>query len=202
MMKAHTRTRKIVVLMGLCLVAGLGAQAAWYSRVPFLSKWFSKGDRVEALLVTGNYAQSRLLAELVQYKTKQPIILISPRRGGGNDVFFLPSGPEAMVLEPERYQEFIAFLQPKRVVVLGDDSFVPPRFLELVRDHPTVVVKSRDWRKNAETLAEMFDYSKLPEYYVQYLGQLGTAALQNAGAVEEATAPEPFVLPTGVVPLE
>ena len=135
------RNLVLVVLVGACVTAHGG----WFSG-------FGK-RRVETLVVTGNYAKSRLLGELFQHQTKQPIVLISPEDGGREQLFFLPSVPEAMAFEAAKFAEFVDFLHPNRVVFLGDSSFVPPTYIDQVRGrYPTVVLNSRDWMDNAKAL--------------------------------------------------
>jgi len=187
----------LAVGIGFCL----GAEAGFLSKLAF---WSSK-DRVDALVITGNYAKSRLLAELVQQKTKQPIMLISPTDQGDTELFFLPSAPEAMALPAEKYVEFVDFLKPKRLVFLGDDAYVPPAYLEMLRDsYPTVVVTSNDWQKNAEALAEMFECRKLAKDYAAYLAQLEEASLGRPEGLDDeapAGAPkEPSPAPRSVTP--
>ena len=170
--------------------------------------WFSDEGRVETLMITGNYARSRLLAELAQVKTEQPVLLVSPAASGGSDLFFLPAAPEAMEVEKAKYGEFVRFLQPERIVVLGDAGFVPPEFVDKVRDrYPTVILASEDWIDNAAALARILEVPKLTSRYIDLLAQLdavGTAPAPAEGRMLEmdAPAPEPMALPQSAVPIQ
>lgn len=181
----------------------MGTRAGILDRLPFFRRW-SSANRVESLIITGNYAKSRLLAELVQHKTKQPIVLISPLGTAGVELFFLPSGPEAMTFGEEKYVEFIDFLHPGRIIILGNESYVPAAFVDKINDvYPTVMFKSSSWTKNAEALASVFEYDDLPEIYDTYLEKLG--ALEDFGQLgagaEESGWSEPVTRPQAVLPV-
>ena len=169
-----------------------------------VSPW-SKKNRVDTLMITGNYSKSRLLAELAQHETKQPIILIDPKASGTPQLFFMPSTPEAMAFDNGKYKEFVEFLQPARIVFLGDTSFVPQRYIDEVRaSYPTVVINSEDWRKNAKALATVLKYKKLPKLYAGYLDKLEAAAGGKAVSAGDlatpAGPPEPALSPQLVPP--
>lgn len=186
-------------LMVLALVAAcISANGAWFP-------WFGK-RRVETLVVTGNYAKSRLLAELFQYETKQPIVLISPEDYGREQLFFMPTVPEAMVFEPSKYAEFVDYLRPQRVVFLGDTSFVPQTYIDQVRGrYPTVVLNSRDWLDNAKAVGTLIKDKGLAKRYGSYFEKLEAAA-GGLGAPADRNAapalPEPLALPQLVPPVQ
>ena len=131
-------------------------------------------DRVETLLITGNFGRSRLLAELAQEKRKHPILMISPEAGRRDDIYFMPTRPEAFILPESEFIEYVEFLKPKRVVVLGDESYVPARYLDQLRASSvqTIVLNSKDWNKNAEALANLINYLALPRIYGGYVTKL------------------------------
>lgn len=188
------RNLVLVVLVGACVTAHGG----WFSG-------FGK-RRVETLVVTGNYAKSRLLGELFQHQTKQPIVLISPEDGGREQLFFLPSVPEAMAFEAAKFAEFVDFLHPNRVVFLGDSSFVPPTYIDQVRGrYPTVVLNSRDWMDNAKALGVVIKDRGLAKRYSSYFEKLEAAAGGQAVSSDRAAAPaaaEPLAVPQLVPPAQ
>jgi len=179
-------------------------QAGFFDRLTFFRNWSAK-NRVDTLLITGNYSKSRLLGELFQHKTKQPIILVSPTAGGATELFFLPSGPEAMAIEGDKYVEFVDFLQPKRILFLGGDSYTPSAYVDKLRDrYPTILVTSNDWQKNAEAVATLIKDRRLPKRYMDYLIQLGEFDGEPPAGVGFPAAPggfpEPVAAPRSVVP--
>ena len=74
----------------------------------------NKAKRIEILIVTGNYVQSRVLAEVIQYATKQPILLL-PTGNEKDIMYFLGPKMEALEIEETDYVQLIDFLQPKKV---------------------------------------------------------------------------------------
>jgi hypothetical protein len=156
-------------------------------------------DRVETLLITGNFGRSRLLAELAQEKRKHPILLISPEAGQRDDIYFMPTRPEAFILPESEFLAYVEFLKPKRVVVLGDESFVPARYLDQLRSSSvqTVVLNSKNWNRNAEALAKIINYLALPRIYAGYVTKL---ELSLGGHYVPSGAPAGPAVPATVPP--
>ena len=214
MATAQVRRRCWQIAAATCLAVTVTAEAGFLSKLNVFKYWSGK-SRVDTLMVTGNYAKSRLLAELVQSKTKQPILLIEPGTRG-EEMYFLPAAPEALAVEKAKLVEFVDFLlQPQdqqrarkhkqgRVVFIGDADFVPQEFVDTLRDRfPTFIVASDNWQNNAEALAKLFRYRKLPQHYGDLLAQLAAADAQGPapGGVTPAT-PEPLALPRTAVPVQ
>lgn len=201
------RRFQAVGMIALWVVLGTTvAEAGLMSRLAFYRKWFPK-NRVDTLLVTGNYARSRLLAEVAQRQTRQPVLLVSPAAGGGTELYFLPAAPEAMILETSRYVEFIDFLQPRRLVFLGDAGHVPPEFVDMLRArYATIVLNSADWKRNASELADMLNAKSIAKLYAEQLDILEEALSKrpdHLGAPMPANAGgEPLMFPMSVVPAE
>jgi hypothetical protein len=176
----------------------IAAQAAWPT--------WSRGRRVETLLVTGNFAKSRLLAELYQRQTRQPLLLISPEDGGKDQLFCLFTTPaEATAMEPAKYAEWIDYLHPTRIIFLGDTTVVPQSYIDQVRGRfPTVVLNSRDWLDNAKALGSLIKDKSLAGLYGSYFEKLDAAAGGLIGDSERragsATA-EPVALPQLLPPV-
>ena len=189
-----------LVLVGAsCLTE---ARAGFWSRFNPFARLRSK-QQVETLLITGNFGKSRILAELAQAKKKHPILLISPE-ADGDRIFFLPTAPEAASVAPDRFREFIEFLQPKRVVILGDERYVPERYTDELRGRfPLVVVDGEDWRKNATALGGVLGYRRLARRYEPYLQKWELAADGSpvpAGSVAKPSALDPagpYLQPAG-----
>ena len=189
----------LAAVAGLCVSAEAGLSELLAGR--------SAKNRVDSLIITGNYAKSRLLAELVQYRTKQPVLLVSPTREGGMKLYFLPSGLEAMELDGVKYEEFVDFLQPKRIVFLGDEDYLPASYVDALRDqHSTVIVNGKNWQKNADMTARLFRCRLLARDYVLYLRKLNEASATRPAGLDAAPAPgmpaEPAAFPRSIVPAE
>ncbi len=161
----------VLVLVGACSAP---AGSFWSKLNPL--RYFSSKYKVHTLIVTGNYVKSRLLAELIQDKTGQPILLISPTSNGDNELYFLPKGSEAVPVEKAKYTEFVDWLQPKRVVFLGNARYVAPEFVNRLRDrYPVVQLTSDAWIKNAEAAARVFGSRKIARRYAELLPKVESA---------------------------
>lgn len=180
------------------LGTGMVAQAGWLNRVNVFKKWRSR-NRIDTLLVTGNYGRSRLLAALAQHKRKHPILLISPEAGGQEELFFMPSRPEAEPIPQQEFLNFIGFLNPRRIIILGDADYVPARYVDELRrnNFSTIVLNSEDWNKNAEALAGIIDYKRLPKHYIGYVAKFELASkgpVRSDAKAAPASSPEPVVI--------
>jgi hypothetical protein len=161
-----------------CLEADAGVKQAARSLMFWRGRW------PETLIITGNYARPRLLAEQAQWGTKLPVIIVS-REAQGDQIFYLPARPEAMQVAENKYLEFIeVMIRPRRVVVLGDESFIASRYVDALRErYPTIIVAGRDWVTNAEQLGKIIGYRRLKKHYHERLQQLLEAeAHRTAGS--------------------
>ena len=130
---------------------------------------FRKTSRaqVKTLMVTGNYMKPRLLAELAQYHTKQPIILVQQDADGAR--FFCLKNESSEEFAADRFGDFIQFLNPKTIVVLGDDTCVPQTYVEQAqKNFRVMVLNSADWEKNAQMLGEILDQPRLSREFKEY----------------------------------
>ena len=76
--------------------------------------------KVDTLLVTGNYLDARLITELAQYHTKQPVVIFSTDIDETLQMYFIPtSQKEAEPAPTEQFSELITHLNPKRVVFVA-----------------------------------------------------------------------------------
>ncbi|NMA48063.1 MAG: hypothetical protein GX945_16025 [Lentisphaerae bacterium] len=132
--------------------------------------------RAETLMITANVLDSRLLAELAQVRTKQPIILLSPDVDGTQRVFYMIDGGKAVDIGEANFLETVGFINPKRVVVLGGADYVPRQFVEPLRDNYSVItLDSADWNKNAQVLGEWLDHRSLAKQYREYSEKISQA---------------------------
>jgi hypothetical protein len=65
--------------------------------------------------------------------------------------------------------ELVDFINPRRIVFLGDTDFVPQSFIDLVQDKYSVfILNSKDWEKNAQSLGDLLKQPKLNRLYIDY----------------------------------
>lgn len=134
---------------------------------------FKKGSRarVNTLLVTGNYLKPRLLCELAQYRSKQPIILFEQdEESDAPRLFYLSASNKSEEISAAKFAGFVKYLNPKTVIFLGDESCVPAEYVNQVQDDFRVMhLNSTDWDRNAQMLGEILKQPKLNRLYLEYL---------------------------------
>lgn len=175
------RTLIFTLALTVCVGASAGP-VSWFARSP-LWPW----GWPDTLLVTGNFAESRLLAEVAQFKTKQPLIIISPEADGNHIYYFPYKESEALELKEDEYLEFIeSMLRPKKIVFLGGDDMISKDFSDAVKaNYTSLTVKGDDWAKNAKQLGKIMHCWTLKGAFVK-----ARKKLMEGKAHREAYDPE------------
>jgi len=117
---------------------------------------------IENLIIIGNYRQPRLVADLIQNETKQPILVI-PTSGEG-DIFFMPAdrNDKTLTIKVEDINNFVKFLQPNKILVLGNKKYVPEHYLEHIDSSQTVItVTNKNWASIAKAASRILDLKYL-----------------------------------------
>ena len=148
--------------MLLALMVSVSAMAAW--PLP----WLADGPKrvPQTLVITGNYKSPRLLAELIQFESRQPYLLLPAAEGTDTRLYMcLPKTAAREVLE-EDLPWVVRQLNVRRIIVLGNAAYVQPRFLEkLDRTIPVIQIDCVDWNRAAEELGFMLNLSNLSTDY-------------------------------------
>lgn len=142
----------------------------------FASSWWTRpyeGARqnVSTLFVTANIDMPRILADVIQYSTRQPYLLV-PARGEGK-IFLCVAQKNAKEIRAADVTRFINFINPQQIIVLGDERMISPKYLELLPGNQTVLtIYNDDWNQVAATLSLFlnksnikYDFKKLSEEY-------------------------------------
>ncbi|NLF94771.1 MAG: hypothetical protein GX564_12870 [Oligosphaeraceae bacterium] len=140
--------------------------------------------RANNLLITGNYFNSRLLCELAQYKSKQPILLFSLDADGVQQLFYLPASGKVTEVAIEDYQDMITFINPRRILVVGDTDYVPQKYVEVARkcNYPMQEVTSSSWDNNAKALGELLNQGRLLRDFQETKQKLASAGFEPSKA--------------------
>ena len=93
-----------VLVAAVAIMASFNAEALTFNP-------FKRAGRVRAntLILSGNYVQSRLLADLAQYYSKQPVLLLSPDVDGAYQLFYLPSGNTATPVNADDFMTIVEY---------------------------------------------------------------------------------------------
>ena len=122
--------------------------------------------QLQTLIITGNYKSPRLLAELIQNESRQPYILLPDPSRGDNRIYFCPPKSNALEIREADFNNFIRTAAPKRIVILGDERYVPRRFEDLLdKAIPVVRITGANWFRVAEELKFMLNLNHLDKNY-------------------------------------
>ncbi|MFO7820739.1 MAG: hypothetical protein R6V56_01570 [Lentisphaeria bacterium] len=137
------------------------------------SSSFWPGHWPKTVLVTGNFAKPRLLAEIAQRETNLPIILVSPE-DNGDELYYMPPPPNARRIQPDKYVELIdVLLRPRRIIFIGDADYLDPSYKEKLKDkYPAISISGDDWIENARELGNLIGVGGLHKKYRQNLIKL------------------------------
>lgn len=131
-------------------------------------------QKISTLVVTGNYAKTRLMAELIQIENKQPILLL-PAEGQERIYFIPPKNRMGGVLSVpySDLDQFIRFLGPKQVLILGDERYVSDAFREKIPPRVTVwIVHNDNWYQAADSIGKLMNLTNLASDYRRLLSEL------------------------------
>lgn len=146
------------------------------------------------LVLTGNYAKSRLLADLIQDATKQPYILLPA--GGKGKIFFCPARnkPSLEILESD-LPRFMKFVNPQQIIVLGDTGYVQPKYLKMIDpDQTVIIIKNRNWNIAAKRLGKLLNATNLAYDYKRLSGELESGQLYKPTTMNGEAGSKPVVI--------
>ena len=142
------------LIAAVVVIAGVVSAAPWANLGP---------NRVpETLVVVSNYKTPRLMAELIQFESRAPYILLPVNGSNDNRIIFCPAKSTPRQILENRLNAFVRFLNPKRIVVIGNDQYVNKRYVDMFdRAIPVVRIDGSDWQRIAEELNFMLNLSHL-----------------------------------------
>ncbi len=159
-----------VILLSVSMITTVDAQ--WYNPKSWPLFNSKKAKRVDILIVTTNYVKSKLLADLIQYETNQPILLL-PTGSEKDKMFFLLPTHESDEMNEKDFLRFIDFLQPKNVLFLGDERYAPTQYIDRIKDVAgTWLIPGSNWELIARAAGDMLRLRNLELNYLILLNQL------------------------------
>ncbi len=157
-----------MVLFSISMITTVEAQ--WWNP----KSWFNsqRAKRVEVLIVTTNHIKSKLLADLIQYETNQPILLLPTGNEKDKMYFLLPTHESDEVSEKD-FVRFIDFLQPKNVLFLGDENYAPSHYIDSIKDVVGAwLIPGSNWQVIARSAGDMLRLKNLELDYLVLINQL------------------------------
>ncbi|WDE96722.1 hypothetical protein PQO03_01930 [Lentisphaera profundi] len=157
----------------------------------------NKDDDVTTLIVTGYSLHSRLLADLLQFHTKQPVVFIT--RPDAKEVLFVPAQKNTNPAPPQtpikisasEFHNFVNFAHPKQVVLLGEERFIPKHYRDVINPNiKTYALTDKNWTIIATQCEELFGIKGLAKKYQAELDRLARGGA-NVGSPQ---ASEPRIV--------
>ncbi|MCP4176765.1 MAG: hypothetical protein GY756_03280 [bacterium] len=186
------RYRNLSLKMLLCAIAFVMVSSVYAGS--FWKSWmkpFSGPDQnITTLLVTGNYSQSRMLAELIQRYSKQPILLTPA--SGGNDVYFMPPEKRSKSLQipSSEITNFVNFVGAKQIIIIGDSQYVPEKYVKLIPSNQVVWrVTGQNWDKVAASMGKFLNLTNISSDYKELQSELKSET--NYERVSKDSSPAP-----------
>ncbi|MFZ2653692.1 MAG: hypothetical protein WAX69_02135 [Victivallales bacterium] len=146
---------------------------------------------VSTLVITGNYTKARVLAELVQGETKQPILLLT---NDGGKIFFMPSNGPCLEVQDADFTNFIKFMHAKQIIILGDTNYVPESYTKRIDPTQTTIrVDNKDWYQIAVTVGKILDKTYLASNFKKLSDEIDSGKLYGSkrGAATSSGNPLP-----------
>ncbi len=152
---------------------------------------------VVTLMITGNYAKSRLLTDLIQSRNSQPYIIV-PKKAG-EKFYFVPATGDGLAIEDEKFTKFVKFLNPKNIIIIGDKTFVPEYFLNKIDKTQTYIrINNKFWDDIAASAGQILDLPGLAKDYKRLYQELESGKLYSNKA-PQANVPEVEIEETVVI---
>lgn len=152
------RNVKGLIILAVMLAAFCASAAPWAATGP--------KRQVVTLVVTGNYKSPRLMAELIQNESRQPYLLLPAAESEDTRIYYCPPKGNSVEIREDKLNDFIRYINPRRIVVLGDSSYVQTKYLDQFdRTIPLVQVYSVDWNRTADEVSDMLALTNLATDY-------------------------------------
>ncbi len=159
-------------LFAVALLASVWSNADfWKFTRPFNE---APSETISTLVVIGNYAEPRILAELIQRETRQPILLLPAK--GKDGIYFMPpqkrNAAPAMKIPVDELPNFVNLLGPKQIMILGDSRYVNKELTDRITPNRTVVaINNQEWEAVAQSVGRLLNLTNLADDFKKLLAQ-------------------------------
>ena len=152
-------------MTALLISAGVVAPAAANAAAWDGGDWPKQveGRVIEYRIITANYQSPRDLATAIQEATRNPILLLPPVNAEQQAIYLiLPDGKAPAKLDPDQFSACVSALNPKRIVIIGDETIVPNDYrLAIDRKYEIIDFASKSWFVNAVSAANLFNSDRI-----------------------------------------
>ncbi len=148
-----------------------------------------EGRVIEYLIITANYESPRDLAMAIQETTRNPILLLPAENTESSAIYLiLPDGKAPAQIDQDQLSAYISSMNPKRIIVIGDDSIVPQKYrLAIDKKYEVIDFASKSWFVNAVSAANLFNSKKIK---TNFDAKRAARKAPETPAKDEKAAPE------------
>jgi len=173
-MKRNRFIISLAIVGVLSLVCQFASAEAWNWHRPFKTP----GKNIETLIIAGNYRQPRLIADLIQNETNQPIIILP---SDGSDKAYFLSGDRSdktLLIKKKDFASFLKFCNPGTILILGDKHYTTNEFTDLINSKQTKVrISNKYWLNVVETIQHFFGLTYLTRDYKEQMELINSGKL-------------------------
>lgn len=118
---------------------------------------YKKGKRIPNLILTADYQSPAALAEIARRDSDVMYILLPTEYSAKQKIMVYPPKIEdAFELPEEKLSGFLAFVNPKRVILLGGTEVIPPKYrLAIGSKTERAEIEDLNWNINAIILGNL-----------------------------------------------
>ena len=161
--------KKSVKFLAVLIFFTVFAGPSFSADLPWGNKMYKKKNII-TVIVARNSFKSQTLAELIQFRTNQPILLYS---GDGDLFFYGPDKKKMLKIKKQDVSDFIAFVHPKYMLVLGSDKHVPSGLVRKINPiKKKYVLSDKNWNKIAWRAEEIMGLSGLATEFAKKMKAL------------------------------
>jgi hypothetical protein len=163
----------------------------------YAAPWMSHNSRraPKTLVVVGNYRTPRLMAATIKALTSQPYLIIAKDDKTNEDIYFITMTKVTVPVPADKLDVYINQLNPRRLVIIGDERFVTPAQEKKLRTIntkriPIFRVYGGDWGRIAEELDDMLNIGNLAREFRRnfYNLSMSDPRLRDSADVNAETA--------------
>ena len=130
-------------------------------------------ENIDTLIITSNNYESIALAQHLQVRNNQLIVAIPANKADTALYVMGPGEDKLLKIDQDRFAAFINFTNPKNIIILGNEVYVPSSYINQINPNYTkFVFNDKDWKLIGWQVEELTGYSGLADDYIEHLDEL------------------------------